>query len=59
MVLPPPFIVGYSWYTQKDYGMMIQNAKDDPDDLIPKFEQWRQHAEVKVQEMRKKRLDGI
>ena len=34
--------------------MMIQNVKDDPDDLIPTFEQWRQHAEVQVQEMREK-----
>ncbi len=51
---PPPFIVGYSWYTQKDYGMMIHTAKDDPEFLIPTFEQWKQHAEVQVQGMRDK-----
>ena len=51
---PPPFIVGYSWYTQKDYGMMVQNAKDNPENLIPTFEQWKQHAEVQVQEMQNK-----
>ncbi len=51
---PPPFIVGYSWYTKKDYGMMIQNAEDDPEDLIRTFEQWKQNAEVQVQEMRNK-----
>ena len=51
---PPPFIVGYSWYTPKDYGMMIHTAKDDPELLIPTFEQWKQHAEVQVQEMRDK-----
>ena len=33
---------------------MIQNAKDDPEDLIPTFEQWKQHAEVQVQKMRNK-----
>ena len=33
---------------------MVQNAKDNPENLIPTFEQWKQHAEVQVQEMQNK-----
>ena len=33
---------------------MVQNAKDNPENLIPTFDQWKQLAEVQVQEMQNK-----
>lgn len=51
---PPPNIAAYSWYTPKDYGLMVQNSKDDPENLIPTFELWNQNAKVELQKMRNK-----
>lgn len=52
---PTPIIVGYSWYSKKDYAEMVVACDDDPDDIVPTHALWLERATETIETMAAKK----
>lgn len=48
---PTPVIVGYSWYSKKDYAEMVAACDDDPDEIVPTHTLWLERATETIKTM--------
>lgn len=44
-------IVGYAWYTKKEYKKIIELSKDELDILVASFEKWQEKADKNIKDM--------
>jgi hypothetical protein len=47
-------MVGYAWYTEKEYKKIIELSKDELDNLIANFEKWKEKAHKNIEAMENK-----
>ena len=47
-------MVGYAWYTEKEYKKIIELSKDELENLIANFEKWKEKAHKNIEAMENK-----
>ncbi|MBT4945505.1 MAG: hypothetical protein HON27_05000 [Candidatus Marinimicrobia bacterium] len=48
----PPINVAYSWYTKENFMKMVEHAKDDADNLIQSYNEWKENADQRIENMK-------
>lgn len=51
-----PIIVGYCWYSRKNYEAMVAASDDDKEDLVPTYDLWVERAVQSIETMSAKNL---
>ncbi len=47
-------IVGYAWYSKKEYPKLIASAKDDLSEIVPTYKLWQPIADEAIEKFQKK-----
>lgn len=50
-----PVIVGYCWYSRKNYEAMVAASDDDKEDIVPTYELWVERAVESIETMSAKK----